>query len=165
MGKACSQLRFLREKGEDSMERSDWLLLLLGSPTKEGATPPLEPVRVMKGMFLLVMDGNLDDPPSYNFEPYHYGPVSLQIYDDLAQLAEEGTIEALPVLGYSWRRYRLSPEGMARYEELRTRLELDVGEEIERVKELVAGLSFRALLRHVYTRYPEYAVYSVIGRL
>lgn len=147
------------------MERSDWLLLLLGSPTKEGTTPPLEPVRIMKGIFLLIMDGKLDDPPPYNFEPYHYGPVSLQIYDDLAELVEEGTIEALAVPGYSWRKYRLSPEGMARYEELHTDLELDVAQEIDRVKELVASLSFRALLRHIYSRYPEYAVNSVIGRL
>lgn len=147
------------------MERSDWLLLLLGSPTKEGATPPLEPVRVMKGMFLLVMDGNLDDPPPYNFEPYHYGPVSLEIYDELAELVEEDLVEAIPVPGYSWRKYRLSPRGSARYEELRVDLVPDVAQEIGRVKELVAGLSFRALLRHVYSRYPEYAVNSVIGRL
>lgn len=147
------------------MERSDWLLLLLGSPTKEGATPPLEPVRVMKGMFLVVMDGNLDDPPSYNFEPYHYGPVSLEIYDDLAELVQEENIEALPVPGYSWRKYRLSAKGRARYEQLRAVLEPDVAQEIDRVKELIAGLSFRALLQHVYSRYPEYAVNSVIGRL
>jgi len=147
------------------MERSDWLLLLLGCPTKEGGTPPLEPVRVMKGMFLLVMDGNLDDPPSYNFEPYHYGPVSLEIYDDLAELVQDESIEALPVPGYSWRKYRLSPKGRARYEQLRAVLEPDVGEEIDRVKELIASLSFRALLRHIYSRYPEYAVNSVIGRL
>jgi len=147
------------------MERSDWLLLLLGSATKEGATPPLEPVRVMKGMFLLVMDGNLDDPPSYRFEPYHYGPVSLEIYDDLAELVEEDLVEAIPVPGYSWRKYRLSPRGMARYKELRADLAPHVAQEISRVKELIAGLSFTKLLQYVYSRYPDYAVKSVIGKL
>jgi len=140
-------------------------MLLLGSPTKEGATPPLEPVRVMKGIFLLIMDGALEDPPPYEFHPYHYGPVSFEIYDDLAELVDEGMVKTLGVAGYSWRKYRLSPTGSDHYDELRADLAIDVAQEIDRVKELVAGLSFRALVRHVYRQYPQYAVNSVIGRL
>ena len=147
------------------MERSDWLLLLLGSPTEEGETPPLDPVRVMKGLFLLIEEGTLDDPPGYEFEAYHYGPVSLEVYDDLAESVDEGLIEALPVAGYSWCKYRVSEEGAARLAELQGELQTGVTEEIQRVKSLVSGLGFRALLRFVYCKYPAYAVNSVIGRL
>lgn len=151
--------------GGDVMERSDWLLLLLGSPTAQGDALPLDPVRVMKGLFLLIEEGDLDEPPCYQFEPYHYGPVSLLVYDDLADLQEMGMIEALPVPGYSWSEYSLSREGKLRYRELREDLPPRGAEALDRVKGLVSTRSFRALLRYVYSNYPDYAVNSVIGRM
>jgi hypothetical protein len=147
------------------MERSDWILVLLGAPTAEGATRPLDPVRIMKGLFLLIEEGHLEDPPTYEFEPYHYGPVSLQVYDDLAELVEEGLIEALAVPGYSWKKYQLSFRGANCADELRAELPPSVVPQIDKVKNSVSSLSFRALLRYVYGNYPEYAVNSVIGRL
>lgn len=147
------------------MERSDWLLLLLGTPTDQAETPPLDPVRVMKGLFLLTEESNLDDPPSYEFHPYDYGPVSLDVYDDLAELVEEGLLEALSVAGYSWSKYQLSSTGSSRYQDLKAALPQSVLEEVQKVKNTVSSLSFRALLRYVYVNYPEYAVNSVIGRL
>lgn len=147
------------------MERSDWLLLLLGTPTEEGETPPLDPVRVMKGLFLLIEEGNLDDAPSYEFEAYHYGPVSVEVYADLAELVEEGLVEELAVPGYSWSKYQLSSEGADRYHELSAASPQSAMEQIDKVKNTVSSLSFRALLRYVYGKYPQYAVHSVIGRL
>lgn len=147
------------------MQRSDWLLLLLGAPTRDEATPPLDPVRIMKGLFLLIEEGNLDDGPGYDFQPYHYGPVSLQIYDDLDQLVNEGLVDALPVSGYSWAKYRLSEAGCTRFALLDADLSTRVRQEIIRVKEVVSRLPFRQLLRFVYSKYPEYATNSVIGRL
>lgn len=147
------------------MERSDRLLLLLGAPTEEGETPPLDPVRIMKGLFLLNKEGNLDDPPDYEFEPYHYGPVSLEVYDDLPELVEKGLIEELAVPGYSWSKYQLSSEGTNRYQELRAASPQSAIAQVDKVKNTVSSLSFRALLRQVYSEYPQYAVNSVIGRL
>ncbi len=147
------------------MERSNWILLLLGAPTAEGETPPLDPVRIMKGLFLLIQEGNLEDPPGYEFEPYHYGPVSMQIYDDLAELVEEGLVEQLAVPGYSWNKHQLSFRGTNCSEELRADLPEGVVEQIDKAKDTVSSLSFRALLRHVYGKYPEYAVNSVIGKV
>ena len=147
------------------MERSDWLLLLLGSPTAGGDTAPLDPVRIMKALFLLIEEGNLDEPPPYQFEAYHYGPVSVEIYGDLADLEKKGMIEALPVPGYSWNKHQLSETGWLRHKELRAKLEAHVAEAIDRVKNFVSTRSFRALLRYVYSNYPAYAENSVVGGL
>lgn len=137
-------------------------MLLLGV----GEARALDPIRIQKGMFLLAQEGGLRDDEQYSFRPYDYGPFSSRIYDDLDGLVEDGLVAREPVPGYTWSRFRLTPEGLAEAQSLadgltdrqRVSVRFLVG-----VKREVLSLSFNELLRYVYSRYPDYAKNSVFS--
>lgn len=57
------------------MKKRDWLLLFMGLPVPgQPELPALDPVRVMKGMFLLRQQAPLPPNEAYDFIPYLYGP-------------------------------------------------------------------------------------------
>ena len=84
----------MNEERRDIMQRR-WELLLLFLGTGKAANQELDPVRIMKGMFLLEKEGALE-PHSYDFEPYDYGPFSIALYNDLDLLEGKELIERLP---------------------------------------------------------------------
>lgn len=136
------------------MERSDWLLLFvcLGSEGKG----PLDPIRIMKGLFLSSEDG-VD--LGYKFEPYHYGPCSFDVYKDLDSLVAQGLIEEVPIRGQTWNLYTPTSSGMNRSKKLQVSSS-DI-EKLTQQKTQVTSLSFLDLLKFVYDKYPRFAKNSV----
>jgi uncharacterized protein YwgA len=144
------------------MARRNWLLLLLGFKGADGAA--LDPVRVQKGMFLFAQQSGAPPKECYGFEPYNYGPYSFRLRNDLDRLVAEGLVAAEPVPGYTWRRYKLTAEGMAKAKGLLGKADRDVAKKLFRIKQAVSGKSFNTLLREVYDEYPDFATRSIFRR-
>jgi hypothetical protein len=147
----------LRKKGVD-MER--WQLLLLFVGSGKAANQELDPVRIMKGMFLLEMQGGLENH-SYNFEPYDYGPFSISVYNDLDLLEGKKLIERIPRLGRNWSYVRVTDEGRNQTKSLEQQAKPEQLELISKVHSDVLDKTFAELLRHIYDKYPKYAGRSV----
>jgi uncharacterized protein YwgA len=143
------------------MRRPDWLLLLLAL---SDSSEPLDPVRLQKGMFLLSRERGLPPLESYDFAAYDYGPFSAQIYRDLDRLYDTGLVERIQTPGYTWSRYRPTEAGTAEAQRLVDAMDGDQRESAVYLQELKRGvlaMGFRDLLKHVYSRYPEFSENSV----
>ena len=80
----------------DRMNRTDLLLLLLyaAGPSGKNCETIGGKTRLQKEVFLAQKD--LKDKQiksNYYFRPYHYGPYSIELYDDVNWLASEDIIE------------------------------------------------------------------------
>ena len=141
-----------------TLERWELLLLFLG--TGEASGRILDPVRIMKGMFLLEMLGGLDGH-SYNFEPYDYGPFSISLYNDLDLLEGKELIERIPRPGRNWSYVRVTDKGSSVAEGLKKKAKEKQLGLMSEVHSVVLDKTFADLLRHIYKEYPEYAGRSV----
>ena len=142
--------------------QSTLLLFLDGDP---GVT--LDPVRIMKGLFLVAQQAPEDwlaAQSRYSFEAYHYGPFSADIYQDIVALRRMDLVECHEVSGQNWCRYSLTDGGRLAAKltagDVDTRLVGYIG----RLRDWVTSLSFNELLTAIYDRYPEYARNSVFSR-
>jgi len=146
------------------MHRRDWLMLLI---SYEGAPQGLDPVRIQKGMFLFSQEADVPRAERYDFGPYHYGPMSRQIYDDVDALVASGLVEPAPVEGQSWSRFKPTPRGIEHGRELLRQAMSQrptAARYLYETKQSVASQTFEALLENVYERYPRYASKSVFRR-
>src|SRR5437764_13543901 len=76
---------------------------------------PHSPVQVQKLLFLI--DRNLSSllgGPSFDFQPYHYGPFDREVYATLEDLAKQGLVEITQGQGNKWPDYRLTAAGQSR---------------------------------------------------
>jgi uncharacterized protein len=176
----------------NALNRKDLLLLLLfaaGSSGDEG-----EPIdgrtRLMKLLFILQHDypagKSLDTKRTYNFQAYHFGPFSKELYNDLEflenvglvqassqgdaspidQQEEEKVVEDIAIgdveeegsLLFEQERYKLTPHGM---DWVQKNLIPEAPEllmtSIHDIKSKFAPLPLTSLLRYVYSKYPEFA--------
>jgi len=140
------------------MER--WQLLLLFVGTGKAANQELDPVRIMKGMFLLEMQGGLENH-SYNFEPYDYGPFSISVYNDLDLLEGKKLIERIPRPGRNWSYVRVTDEGRNVARSLEEQAKPEQLAKISAVHEEVLDKTFAELLRYIYENHRDYAGRSV----
>jgi uncharacterized protein YwgA len=136
----------------------DWLLIYCAF---QGAPDGLDPVRLQKGMFRFAEESDLPATELYDFEPYHYGPMSRAVYADIDTLESRGLVKGVPVEGYSWKRYRATSAGVERARELNRTANPAAAARLFDIKDEVAQQSFSQLLRDVYARYPAYATKSV----
>jgi uncharacterized protein YwgA len=141
------------------MKRQDWLLIYLSLPSKEDL---IDPIRIMKGLFLFKMRLKERLGDFYNYVPYLYGPCSFEIYDDLLELRVTGLVDEYARPFSRWSFYRLSKKGQERARILHDAAPSDLLKELQAIKEKVTSLSFLDLLREVYKQYPEYAKSSII---
>lgn len=140
------------------MQRMDWLLLYIGLP----AGPyPVDQLRAMKGLFLFSKEGPKEAADLYHFEAYDYGPFDVQIYHDVSSLTDNGLVYVEREVGTSQRIYRLTAKGEKRLASLVAQANTGGLDVLAQIKKLTTSLSFLELLRHVYGKYPEYAVRSV----
>ena len=141
------------------MTRKDWLLLAVSG--REGTdAAPIDPLRLMKTLFVVSQQLDLETPDFYRFVAYSYGPFAREIYPDLDQLEYEEMIAAVPNPGRTWPRYRATASGA----EAAAALAADGGWEAEHllaVRDWATSISFRDLLRAVYQQWPEYAQNSI----
>lgn len=133
--------------------RQDWLLCFIVGT--EGYDSWVDRIRVMKGMFLFQEEGDAPSEVDYAFRPYDYGPFTPEVYHDLEDLEQQGSIAA----SRDAKSYRATGEG---------RIHLDMCDlesgAVERLRELrveVCALSFRDLLKRVYEAHPESAKRSI----
>lgn len=157
-----------------ALHRRDWLLVFLASaPTgpiaplqPAVASPVLDPIRVMKGMFLFQNEDAPDvvsplPAAPYEFEAYAYGPFTAAIYHDLNELRSLGLVQSEPVAGRTYSRWSITESGAALAEAKVDEIPADRLRRLRHAKEIVLGKGFAALLRYVYQRHPQYATESV----
>ena len=142
------------------MKRDDWLLVAIAA-SRVG----LSPVQAQKSMFLLREEAGtkIDKRKFYKFVPYDYGPFASNIYDDLDSLCRSDLVMRVPEAGRSWSRYRVTLDGLDRVIELKCEADADTVAFVEKVVTWVTSLTFRDLLRAIYTKYPDYSVNSVFS--
>src|ERR687884_1529187 len=137
------------------MDRRDWLTLLLAYKGAHG--PALDPVRIQKGMFLFSEEGGAPESERYVFEPYHYGPYSSAVKQDVDLLVAKGLAARVPVPGYTWDRHKLTEAGMARARVIFDEAPKASARKLYEIKQEITGVGFSQLLKSVYERYPGYA--------
>jgi|SRR5450759_4842313 uncharacterized protein len=138
------------------MTRRDWLLLLIGNG--------IDPIRIQKGMFLFAMESEAPADQKYKFEPYNWGPFAQPIYADLEGLQGAGLIERTQVQGASYYRYRRTEAGDERATVLAEQAPANLVQAVGDARSAVTGVGFEALLRRVYSKYPEFAGNSLFKR-
>jgi uncharacterized protein YwgA len=144
------------------MKPRDRLLLFI---SLDGAPRGLDPIRLQKGMFLFAMEDESIPDEVYEFVPYHYGPMSTQIYRDLEHLADGGLIEEIPVKGHSWSRYRATEDGLTQAHELLSREPSQAAaRRLHAIKLDVSSHTYQEVLEDVYVRFPKFASKSVFRR-
>ena len=145
------------------MKREDILISFIHTPTDGKPNQPIDPIRIMKGLFLLKMEMGDKLSEFYNFEPYLYGPCSFEVYEDIEKLISERMLDKLKLESFhSWDHYRLTRMGEKRADEISKKM-VDLQTKIKEIKKLVVSMEFMDLLRYVYKKYPDYAKLSIIA--
>lgn len=140
----------------------DWLLLFISLHLPGRADiPPLDPVRIMKGLFLLNQRATLPANERYDFVPYLYGPCSRDIYRDLDTLVSGGLLAAEQPWGRSWSLYSPTARGRLEAERLQANVSPRAMDIMREIKNHIVSVPFGRLLQEVYRQYPEYATRSV----
>ena len=170
------------------MTKSEILMQLLGAPDPQGeASPILGTTRLQKLLFLIEREEGVHstEGSDFDFTAYKFGPVSKDLYDDLAKLenlgfiaseavAEPSTVERdeyglsfeglmgeeEPTESFEERRYSLTNKGMS-WLKKRAFPEHEAVK-IKRVKGRYGTLSLNDLLHYVYSRYPDMTTASEI---
>ena len=145
------------------LDRSDWILAYLYSPGRTGkVNEPVEgSVPLMKGLFLL--QNELHEKVPYTFKPDMYGPLSLEVYDDINTLtAGKGEVVQESRVGQRWKTFRLNERGLAEAEEVYRHLPEPTRKSILEVKTRISSFSMTELLDYVYERYPDFARNSIL---
>jgi len=146
------------------MKPKEWLLAYLALPfDSSDATKSIDPIRIMKGMFLFAMESTLSDESKYHFEAYSYGPCSFEIYSDLDNLVELGMINRESRAGETWPRYSVTSKGISVFQEIKKVADTAGMRQLSQIKNLVLSMSFLALLKYVYKKYPGFATRSLIS--
>jgi len=129
-----------------------------------GGTYSLTPVQIQKLLFLVDKRAAAKlDGPSFNFEPYHYGPFDREIYERLEALARNGLVEIIGTSYSRTRSYRLTPKGLEIGNKILGRLPEPVREFMEKLSTFVRSLTFVQLVSAIYRAYPEMRVNSVLN--
>jgi DNA-binding PadR family transcriptional regulator len=137
--------------------RQDWLLLALA--LRGGL--PMSPVQIQKTMFLMSAEAKeYLGQGFYKFVPYNYGPFASDVYTDLESLASRGLVTS-SVTGRGWKIYAITPVGLTAGEKIKASANATAVAFLKRVVDWVCSLSFPALLRAIYAKYPKYKANSV----
>lgn len=144
------------------MEKKEWLIVYLSLPCT-GEPNLIDPIRIMKGLFLFKMEFKEKLKDFYEYNPYLYGPCSFEIYRDLTELQLKGIVDSYSPPSYRWSYYRLTEKGHKWAKSLIKGAPIEFLERLKTIKIKITSLSFLDLLREVYKKYPDYAQNSVIN--
>ena len=145
------------------IEGRDWLLLLIAAGDGQKS---IDPVRVMKGAFILTKElAARGESEPYEFIPYHYGPCAPDVYGDLDSLAAEGLIVVDATPPRKWPVYRATMSGTQRAKAVAEELDEIWTDYIPRLRAWLDRQTFDSLLRTVYKLYPEYASKTLLPDL
>ena len=133
--------------------RQEWLLRFIAGPEQYGEW--VDRIRLMKGLFLFQKTGIAPAEVNYKFSPYDYGPFTPEVYRDTELLESEGWV--LPSRdGQSYRATDAGKQWLAT-----VHFPPKPGATLDDLRVEVSELSFRELLKRVYSAYPESAARSV----
>jgi len=150
--------------------------------------------RLEKLLFLLEKETAFGEylRKDYKFEPYHYGPYSVEVFDQIEALEDAGLVEtttveakhsvetydalqieldvivddtSLDTARQETKKlsiYKLTEKGMKVGKALFDSLSEDEKRKLNEVKTKFNSISLQRLLRYIYTKYPEAAKESVI---
>jgi hypothetical protein len=147
--------------------RTDWILFLLaGGESNPHEVPPLDPIRIMKGLCRAQVedaDGNFvqDADPPFDFQPYSYGPFTPVLYTELEYLRAMGIVESAEVYGKSYSMWTVSLDSWPAVGKAEQRLTDDGRKRLRSAYQIGTSYSFDDLLRYVSSRHPESATASV----
>jgi len=147
----------------DRMNRTDLLLLLLyaAGPTEKYCETIGGKTRLQKEVFLAqkgLRDNNIKS--NYYFRPYHYGPYSIELYDDVNWLISEGIIEIRKIRLEKrgiYTEYKLTSKGITEMEQkiddpnLKKSFEIISG-----IKKQYNRMNIVSLVEYTHNKYPEY---------
>ncbi len=121
----------------------------------------LSPVQLQKSLFLLGKELPEEvGPDFYSFIPHNYGPFDSSIYSDANLLAGIGLVSRnLSSRGF-WE-YAPTGEGIAYAQKLTGGASPKAVSYLEKVVPWAQRLSFAALVRAIYAKYPEFRENSV----
>jgi hypothetical protein len=121
----------------------------------------LSPVQLQKTLFLLGKElPNETGQDFYNFIPHNYGPFDRAVYSDADLLAGFGLVSKNDS-GRGFWEYSPTREGLTYAEKLRNTAPGKAVAYLEKIVPWAQRLSFSALVRAIYARYPEYKANSV----
>lgn len=135
--------------------KRDWILIVLQKK-------PLDRIHIMKALFLIGHRSKKKIADYFIFEPYLYGPCSLEVYSELRGLLASGLIVQPAHALETWGNYHLTEEGAAKAQEAFSKADSETAAFINSILDEIANLSFFDLLKKVYEEAPEFAVNSVI---
>jgi len=144
------------------MKKSDLILLLLHGDNRY---PIVGITRFEKLVFLTqkeVLDKSKITTVKFDFGPDRFGPLSMEIYDELDFLKSVGMIEER--IG---KKYEITDKG-TRFLEKKTfeRVSEDMRKRISVIKETHGKEELNDLLKYVYTNYPDFTVKSeILGKI
>jgi len=137
------------------VEKRDWLLVAIGDR--------MEPIQIQKTLFKFAMESGAPGGELYTFVPYNWGPCSLEVYDGLAEMREEGLVGFVPS-GRGWNLYHLSEGGQRKKNALRKEADSVILERLDCAREYVTSRNFETLLSDIYEEYPDFATKSLFRK-
>ncbi len=142
-----------------ALDRQDVVLLIADGA--EGSYP-LDPIRLMKGCFLVSQLGRPEWRALFDFRPYDYGPFDSDVYRSRDGLVSRGLLQVERRGRYG--SYALTDAGEERARELRAQIGEDDAEWFAQIGRYVTTRSFNDLLDEVYADYPDFATRSRYSR-
>jgi hypothetical protein len=127
-----------------------------------GAEGPfaLDPIRLMKGCFLVSQRGRESWKSVFDFEPYVYGPFDRGVYAARDALVARGLLQADEQGRYP--AYSLTAEGWGLMDGIEGALGESDTRWLARIGSYVTSKSFSQLLDEIYAAFPDFAVRSVV---
>lgn len=119
-----------------------------------------DPIRLMKGAFLVAQRGPTEWRDFFDFEPYSYGPFDSSVYVMRDNLLARGLLRAEKHGRYEG--YSLTEAGKARVDGLKTSIPKQTADWAASIGRYVTSKSFSRLLREIYGAFPEFATRSVM---
>lgn len=141
-----------------SMKKSDLILLLLHGDNRH----PIEGITKFEKLVFVtqkeVLDKSKDVKIKFDFGPDRFGPLSMEIYDELDFLKSVDMIK-----DGDQKKYEITDKGV-RFLEKKTfgRVSEDMKKRIFDIKEKYGKAKLSDLLKYVYTTYPDFTVNSEI---
>ena len=142
-----------------TLDRQDVVLLIAAGA--EG-NYPLDPIRLMKGCFLVSQRGKAAWRSLFDFRPYDYGPFDSDVYRSRDALVSRGMLEVRRQGRYG--SYMLTDAGREKVASLRNQIGEQSSDWFAQIGRYVTSRSFNDLLDEVYAAFPDFATRSVYSR-
>lgn len=143
-----------------------WVLAFFyaGNPSNPETIEIKGKLLFIKEFFVFVKEIKQDLDEFFHFIPYRYGPYSFELVSIMDKLINRGLISAITTPVQSGERYdyRLTQQGIEVARGLYNNVDHDTKIRLEKLRADGSKMGYFAVLRYVYSRYPEYTVSSKI---